>query len=150
MSVNVYTEGNITIPYKSVPLKFFKITTQKVLDLLQKSQDSISIILCSNEQIKNINREYRNKNYPTDIITFAYDEQPFPGETDHGTESADIFISLEKAEDQALQYGCTLVEELKRLIVHGVLHTYGFDHEMGEEQANEMFSKEDELLSKLK
>jgi probable rRNA maturation factor len=76
----------------------------------------INLVFTDNAFIKKINLEYRSKNYPTDVISFA------------SGKAGDIFISVEKAEEQAEAYGAAFEEEVKRLVVHGVLHVLGYDH----------------------
>jgi probable rRNA maturation factor len=76
----------------------------------------INLVFTDNAFIKKINLEYRSKNYPTDVISFA------------AAKSGDIFISVEKAAEQAASYGASFDEEVKRLVVHGALHVLGYDH----------------------
>ncbi len=100
----------------------------------------ISIYLCDNETIKELNKRYRNKDYPTDVLSFVYDDEDLLGE---------IIISLEKCEEQAVEYGVTNDTEFKRLLVHGILHLLGYDHELGKQEAEIMFGKEDEILKSI-
>jgi probable rRNA maturation factor len=65
-------------------------------------------------------------------------------------ELGDIYISLETASKQALEYEVTLVEEIKRLIIHGALHLLGYDHEKSPEEEKRMNSLEEEIFNKIK
>jgi probable rRNA maturation factor len=76
----------------------------------------VNIVFVDNAFIRKINLEYRSKNYATDVISFG---------TGRG---GDVFISIEKAAEQASAYGATFDEEAKRLIIHGTLHVLGYDH----------------------
>lgn len=86
----------------------------------------ISVLLCDDAEIHDLNREYRGKDKPTDVLSFSQIEgEPFPGQAALG----DIVISLETAERQAAKFGNNFPQELLRLLVHGVHHLLGFEHE---------------------
>ncbi|MBO5907304.1 MAG: rRNA maturation RNase YbeY [Clostridia bacterium] len=108
----------------------------------------VSVTLTDNENIKNLNKKYRNKNTPTDVLSFPMydlsveDEESFiDGET---VMLGDIVISLERARAQAEEIGNTFVEEVAFLTVHSTLHLLGYDHEAGsdEEEAQCLAQKE--------
>lgn len=126
-------------------------------DLLQYSAEKegvedgaeLSVTIVTNERIQEINKEYRNKDYPTDVISFALEEMG-EGEMEiSGFEQprvlGDIIISIEKAKEQADEYGHSLKRELGFLTVHGFLHLLGYDH-MEEDEEKMMFSRQRELL----
>lgn len=79
----------------------------------------INIIFCSDPYILGINLQYLSHDYFTDIITFDYSEKPVI--------SGDLFISVDSVRENALFYGTEFVEELHRVIVHGILHLIGYD-----------------------
>lgn len=118
----------------------------------------VSVTLTDNAAIHEMNREYRNVDRPTDVLSFPlmeYDEVRalYESETDPDGEPAalgDIVISLEKAEAQAKEYGHSTERETAFLCVHSVLHLLGYDHELGEEQEKEMFSKQEAVLKRMK
>ena len=98
----------------------------------------ISIIFCSDNYILDVNQKYLQHDYFTDIITFDYCE----GDKISG----DLFISVDTVRDNAVEYGTEFVDELNRVMVHGVLHLIGYDdHE--EEDIKEMRAKENYYLS---
>ncbi len=104
----------------------------------------VNFIICSDEKILYINNKYLNHNYHTDIITFQYSEPNFPIE-------ADIYIGIDTVKLNAQQYGVYLEQELHRVMVHGILHTLGYNDKTDREKAI-MHSKEDaylEILSKM-
>ena len=109
----------------------------------------VSVTFVSNERIQEINREYRDKDQPTDVISFAMEELG-EGEVEMvGAEMprvlGDIIISVPKAIEQAEEYGHSFIRELGFLAVHGFLHLLGFDH-MTEEDEREMFTLQKEIL----
>ncbi|MFJ7975011.1 rRNA maturation RNase YbeY [Peribacillus sp. NPDC096379] len=109
----------------------------------------LSVTFVSNERIREINLEYRNKDYATDVISFALEEM---GEDevaivgDHLPRVlGDIIISIEKTKEQALEYGHSFDRELGFLALHGFLHLLGYDH-MNEADEKEMFSRQTDIL----
>lgn len=142
IKVNVETE-NITPP-KSIA-SLCKKSINAVLKHLSVDNVIVTVILTDDEAIAHINKTYRKKKGPTDVISFAYREVSMPGV---GTKEhlGDIFISLQTAEKQAAEFGVTLKEELQRLLVHGVLHLLGYDHEKSAYKKRIMQKKEKEIL----
>ncbi|GAA0341145.1 rRNA maturation RNase YbeY [Bacillus carboniphilus] len=108
----------------------------------------ISVTFVSNEKIQEINKEYRGKDQPTDVISFALEEGdediPIMGAPETRV-LGDIIISVDKAKEQAEEYGHSYQRELGFLAVHGLLHLLGYDHEE-EEEEKEMFSKQESIL----
>nr|WP_239549204.1 rRNA maturation RNase YbeY [Scopulibacillus daqui] len=129
-----------------------------IIDLLEhaagrlkiEEEAELSVTFVDNKRIQEINAEYRHKDQPTDVISFALEEQ---GENevniiDEGTAPrvlGDIIVSLPKAHEQAEYYGHSFQRELGFLVVHGFLHLLGYDH-MTEEDEKEMFSLQDDIL----
>lgn len=109
----------------------------------------LSIVIVSNEEIQKINKEYRGKDYATDVISFAMEELGEDELEIIGAEMprmlGDIIISLEKAEEQAKEYGHSFSRELGFLTIHGFLHLLGYDH-IEEEDEKKMFKRQNELL----
>lgn len=119
---------------------------EKICKYLDLQYGTITFIFCDNEYIKELNREYRKKDKSTDIITFAYQDAPFPEIGLKDIPLGDIFISLEKALDQSEEYENGFKNEIQRLLIHGVLHIIGFDHEKSREDEIKMMIREEELL----
>ena len=110
----------------------------------------VSITFVTNEAIHEINREYRDKDQPTDVISFALEEMG-EGEVQIIGEGiprllGDIIISTDRTREQAEEYGHSFERELGFLAVHGFLHLLGYDH-MNEADEKEMFGKQDEILA---
>ncbi|WP_449537018.1 rRNA maturation RNase YbeY [Ferdinandcohnia sp. Marseille-Q9671] len=114
-----------------------------------KEGTEVSITFVDNQRIQEINREYRDKDQPTDVISFAMEEMgegemEIKGE-DLPTLLGDIIISIPRTREQADDYGHSFVRELGFLAVHGFLHLLGYDHETKEDE-EKMFSKQKEIL----
>ena len=111
----------------------------------------VSVSFVNNEQIRQLNSEYRQKNAPTDVLSFplgeggVYDRNPETGALQLG----DIVISIEKAVEQARIYGHTLQREIGFLTVHSMLHLLGYDHEAGGLEMVRMREKEESVLASL-
>ena len=109
----------------------------------------VSITFVTNEAIHEINRQYRDKDQPTDVISFALeemgeDEVAIIGE-DIPRVLGDIIISIDRTREQAEQFGHSFERELGFLAIHGFLHLLGYDH-MNEADEKKMFGKQDEIL----
>lgn len=103
----------------------------------------ISVTLCDNEAIHELNREYRGVDRPTDVLSFPiFDDDDMGGKVVLG----DIVLSLEKATAQAEEYGHSFEREVAFLCVHSMLHLLGYDHEEGKAQESEMFLRQEEIL----
>lgn len=111
----------------------------------------VSITFVDDQTIQQINAEYRQKDVPTDVISFALeelgeDEVPIIADEQMPTLLGDIIISVDTAKSQAEQYNHSLRRELGFLALHGFLHLLGYDH-MTEEDEKKMFARQKELLS---
>lgn len=146
-NVNVFTEG-ITPPEYKISTGYIKKTAVKIIELIDFDFPDCSIIITNNSFIRSINSQYRNKDAPTDVISFPADTDMLP-EGIEGQISAEIYISIEKAEEQAVEAEVSLKNELNRLLVHGLLHVAGYDHELSDEEEKLMFETEDLILKKI-
>ncbi|MBL6465091.1 MAG: rRNA maturation RNase YbeY [Peptostreptococcus stomatis] len=108
----------------------------------------VSLSFVSNDEIREINRDYRNIDKVTDVLSFPmYDGEEV--DVDFGAISlGDIVISIERAADQARDFGHSLKREVCFLVCHSMFHLLGYDH-MEEEEAKEMHAKEEAVLSQL-
>jgi len=104
-----------------------------------KSIEHLSYIFCTDEYLLNINRKYLKHDYYTDIITFPYQQGDIL--------ESDIFISIDRVTENAKLFNIPKDEELRRVMVHGVLHLIGYD-DHGEQNQKLMRQKEDEYLQK--
>ncbi|TVR01847.1 MAG: rRNA maturation RNase YbeY [Spirochaetaceae bacterium] len=89
----------------------------------------ISLRFCDDELIRSLNREYRHIDEPTDVLSFSQTEgDPMGGAADGPVVAGDLVISVAAAGRSAVEFDVELEQELKRLIIHGVLHLAGYDH----------------------
>ena len=136
---------NISVEELSPPsyLKRTKNYILKVLEILQKDKWDLSVLFCGNNYIRSLNAQYRNKDEPTDVLSFSM------GETKRGRFlPGDIVISLESLEENAASYRIQPDEELRRLLIHGILHLDGMDHETNEE-GEPMLQLQEKILASL-
>lgn len=111
----------------------------------------ISVTFVDNKQIQELNKQYREKDIPTDVLSFpmgengVYDENYETGAKILG----DIVISMEKAVEQAERYGHSLEREVGYLTAHSMLHLLGYDHENGGIERVHMREKEEQVMTQL-
>ncbi len=106
----------------------------------------MSVALVGNEDIQRINRDFRDKDQPTDVISFAYHETEDYMIGPYDT-LGDIIISLERVEEQCKEYNHSFRREFFYVLTHGMLHLLGYDH-IDEEDKKEMRAREEEILAK--
>jgi len=139
--------------YKEKLLAFIEL----VLEKLGKNNWELSLLLCKNDYIQELNKQYRNKEYPTDVLSFSQIEDdgertsPYPDNNKNGMcHAGDIVISLDKLQKNAEQYNVDVETEFKRLIIHGILHLNGMDHDEEDpynpERKTEMINLQEKLL----
>lgn len=112
----------------------------------EKATDSVfSIIFVDNEKIHELNKQFRGVDRPTDVISFALEdaEEEFLSTI---RVLGDIYISIPKVQEQAKEYGHSEKRELAFLVVHGLLHLLGYDHQT-EEEEKVMFQIQEEMLN---
>jgi rRNA maturation RNase YbeY len=100
----------------------------------------LSLVICDDEAIRTLNRQWRQKDAPTDVLSFPQDDEVILG---------DLVISADTAARQAAVRGHALRDELRVLLVHGLLHLLGYDHETGEQDLLEMADAEQRLMARL-
>lgn len=137
------------------------ILTAQLMELFEKAAESclvkedlrpddaeISVTFASKEEIQQLNRDYRNVDRPTDVLSFPLVEDFETLEDGQEIMLGDVVICVEKAEEQAAEYGHSRERELVYLFVHSVCHLLGFDH-MEEEEKAEMRQREEEIMTLL-
>ena len=143
MTIEVYLnieESLIKFDYKKIVK-----TLEEAIENRFKDNKCCSLIIVNNEEIHNINREYRGIDRPTDVISFEEKDNSIDGESDNDY-LGDIFISIDKVYEQAKLYGHSDEREMAFLLCHGLLHIRGYDH-MNDEDEKEMFALQDEILN---
>lgn len=153
MKVTVYFSNNqkavkITPELKKL-LKKAVVTALGYENFGRDAELSLSFV--TNEEIRELNSEYRGVDRPTDVLSFPM----IDGDADEGDIDlysgavvlGDIIISAEKAVEQAEAYGHSVERELAFLAVHSVLHLLGYDHERSPEEEKDMFERQEKILS---
>lgn len=111
----------------------------------------VSVSFVNNDEIHELNRDYRGVDRPTDVLSFPMlDGDADEGDVDIGADSVvlgDIIISAEKAAEQAAAYGHSVERELAFLAVHSTLHLLGYDHEHSKEEEKDMFERQEKILT---
>lgn len=107
-----------------------------------------SIILVESDKIHEINREYRNIDKETDVISFASLDDHLLFDLNEIIELGDIFININAIRDQAHDYGHSLKREFCFLVTHGILHLLGYDH-LNKEDEKRMFDLQEEILNEI-
>ncbi|WP_320044182.1 rRNA maturation RNase YbeY [uncultured Desulfobacter sp.] len=118
--------------------------TEQILNALGCNNHEISIVVTDDVQVRDLNRSYRGKDTPTNVLSFPMQEGEFSDITPGLL--GDVVISLDTARAEAQAGGISTDERMSQLLIHGILHLIGFDHELGEIQALEMEEKSLELL----
>jgi probable rRNA maturation factor len=110
---------------------------------ISESVSHVSILITNDAAVQELNATYRGKDRPTDVLSFSQLE----GENMISDSLGDIVVSLDTAVRQANEFHVTLSQELSRLLIHGLLHLFLYDHEnVPEEEAQRMFEKQEEIL----
>ena len=132
--------------------QLIEMCTRAALEEEQIDEDAqVSVTLVDNEAIREINNEHRGIDKATDVLSFPLgDEDSFDTDPETGAILlGDIVISLERARDQAEEYGHSYRREVAFLITHSLFHLLGYDHVDSEEDEKLMFGKQDKVLEKL-
>ena len=111
----------------------------------------VSVTLSDNGYIRALNKNFRNKDKHTDVLSFPlYEDGDFDmGECISGAMLGDIVISMEKAHAQAIEYGHSLIREVAFLATHSTLHLLGYDHETSEEDEADMRRRQSEIMDRM-
>lgn len=124
-----------------------KVDIERILNYISKDFDdslSLGIHICNSERIRELNKEHRDKDSSTDVLSFPH------GEIDEGfLYIGDIFINEDIIESQAIEINSDPLTEIKFLVMHGMLHLIGYDH-INEKDEELMTSKQREIFRNLK
>jgi probable rRNA maturation factor len=125
-----------------VDARALKSAMRRLLASIDRGDASISLTLVDDAAIRELNRDHRGKDKPTDVLSFPLEPEPFAHEKLLG----DIVISIETARRQAADYDAPLQREIERLMIHGLLHVLGHDH-MEPDERREMEAEERRLAA---
>jgi probable rRNA maturation factor len=127
-----------------VPRKRVRAFAERVLDAIGAENRRVTIVFCSDTFIHLLNKQYRKKDEPTDVLSFMV------GETRRGVFYAgDILISVEALEQNARVFSVAKEEELRRLIIHGILHLSGMDHKTNNHEREAMLVLQEKLIKEI-
>jgi len=134
-----------TVRRSGVDARAVKRTATALLAAVGRRDASLSISFVDDDEIARLNAEHRGKDRPTDVLSFPLEPDPsMPGEELLG----DVVISVPTALRQAAQYDAPLQRELERLLIHGLLHVLGHDHEAADER-RAMIAEERRLAAEI-
>ena len=145
---------DIAIHYRpaNLPLHINRLTreTGLLMSLCGFADRSVSIVLVDDEEMSQLNKQFRHKDGPTNVLSFPIADGADASFSQIAiAELGDIIISLDTAQREALQLGHSCHDRLTWLITHGLLHLLGYDHERSEREAEEMYARELSLLTRL-
>ena len=140
--IEIFNQVNEEIPELDTVLKVLYSAIEK-----EGLENTIfNVIIVDNEYIHELNRDYRNIDRETDVITFALEDDDTMVLPENVRVLGDIYISIDRARSQAEEYGHSFLREICFLAVHGFYHFLGYDH-MTPEDEKVMFGKQEEVLS---
>jgi len=139
--IEIFNETNEEIK----ELKELKKILKYACDIEEVKNAQFNIIIVNNDKIRELNRDYRNKDSVTDVITFALEDFEDFKYNDFRL-LGDIYISLDKCKEQSISYEHSFKRELFFLAIHGFLHLLGYDH-MDKNDEKVMFEKQDIILN---
>ena len=129
---------------RSVPNQKIRKNAQAILNALDSPDAELSIVIVDDEEIAELNQTYLNRQGPTNVIAFAMREGAFGDISPQLL--GDVVISIETAYRESAEAGIDPLDRFDQLLVHGILHLFGYDHEAVENDAAEMEEKSEELL----
>jgi probable rRNA maturation factor len=128
--------------------KTIRNTVQKIFRILESLDKEISICFTDDENIKELNRQYLNRNKPTNVLSFSLQEGEYGNINPQML--GDVIISVETAQRDAASGNLTIEQELDFLLIHGILHLTGYNHEnTTEKEIKKMELKEKEIFNKI-
>jgi len=130
---------------KQFPSRRLKKVALTVLGLVERENVELSLALVGNAEMQKLNAKYRRMNHPTDVLSFPMEEKLLQETRLLG----DVIISVEQAAEQARERRRTLDEEMTTLLIHGIVHLLGYDHERSAKDARIMRRLEKKILGQL-
>jgi probable rRNA maturation factor len=109
---------------------------ERALQATGKDKHDVTIVFMADGEVKKLNQQFRGKDYATDVLSFP--SQPEGFERELKTNLGEVVISLDRAAAQAKENGLTLTNEVEQLILHGLLHLCGYDHETDNGEMNRL------------
>jgi len=151
LAVALRCEGGRGRPYAAR----LRADARRLMAVLGVAGCELSVVIAADDFVRALNREFRGKDRATDVLSFSQLEEA-PSETAHprrppaaGAELGDVVISVDTARRQARYLGVAPTARMRTLLVHGLLHLLGYDHERSPAEARRMFARERELAAAL-
>ena len=140
--------NKVLLRTEEIPMPVYRKEAERfllrVLEVLDFSNWELSVLFCTNRYIKTLNVQYRDKDEPTDVLSF-----PLGAVTPDGRYLAgDIVVSMDALEENAEYFKIPMEEELRRLLVHGILHLSGYDHTTNK-AGEPMLKLQEKILTRL-
>jgi len=132
---------------ETLPSRQVKQKTEQILNALGFNDHELSLVIMDDAGIQELNSTYRGMDKPTNVLSFSMQEGEFSQITPGLL--GDVIISVETAEKEAADAGISLEERISQLLIHGILHLAGLDHELGEKEAMKMEEKSLEILRQI-
>lgn len=130
---------------KKLPGRRLRKIAKAILIIVGRAEAELSLALIGNAEMRKLNARYRRKDYPTDVLSFPVDGKlPAPNRL-----LGDVVISVDKAREQARERGRTRDEEMVTLLIHGIVHLLGYDHERSAKDARVMKRLENKIYRAL-
>ncbi len=143
MNILVINESSARAPRKFIHewcRKVHKQLAVRKLVLPKKTNLDLTIVFLDRKRAKKLNKDFRGKNYATDVLSFASVD---------GESLGELALCPHVLKQQAKEHGLTFQRELGYMILHGILHLLGYDHEKNEAEAEVMFQLQDEIFAEL-
>lgn len=126
----------------SINSVIFEPFIERLESQIEMLEGILNVIFVNDAYIQSLNKAYRGKDAPTDVLSFNYEHDP------NSDLVGEVYLSVETARRQAIDHKHSFEDELIKLIIHGVLHVHGFDHEEDEDY-KEMYEVEKSILGKI-
>lgn len=123
--------------YKKMKIKNLKLTTK-----------ALTVVIVGRAEMKKINHQFRGKDYATDVLSFSA-EDPIAAGFPKGFAMGELVICSQVIQKQAKEHGLSYQQEMLYMLIHGILHLLGYDHELGPRQEKQMFQIQDEIFDSL-
>ena len=140
MNLLTFKETSARIPWQKLEALFELVTAGEARE---RPSGTINLVFTDDDRIRDLNREFRGKDRPTDVLSFSFEELEADGTL------GEVYISVPTARRQAVRYGTGITGEYLRLFCHGLLHLFGYDHEDPEQEIL-MLERQDEYLARLR
>ncbi len=140
-SIDIQNEANYPVVNESLIRAIATVLTAHDTD----PEAGVSVVITDDDEVRALNKQFRDVDAPTDILSFPADEPPIPMPNDEPPYLGDLIIAYPYAKAQAEKVGQDIADNLSLLVVHGALHLLGYDHDTPENKA-EMWAKQADAL----